>query len=276
MKIRWRVALALAATCLAVWAALALGVAADTETLDDAQVRFVQISDTHFGSPAHAERARKAVKAVNAYPMKIAFVAHTGDIVMDRILDERVVDESLEIMGGLKTSVHYVPGNHDIVARSQKRAEMIEAFRKRYGPLCRRAEYGGVVFLFLYTEPLAGGFTVPGYDPLGWLERELKASGGKPVIVMHHTPSVPDFYGNKLHRGWPDAVRKRWVALLNTHNVKAVIAGHFHRDEHHWLGRVPLYVCSSIAGYWERQGSYRVYEYREGRLSYRTQYIRDK
>jgi hypothetical protein len=52
-----------------------------------------------------------------------------------------------------------------------------------------------------------------------------------------------------------------------------VIAGHFHRDELHWVGDVPLFVCAPLAGYWGRQGSYRIYEYKDGRLGYRTQYL---
>ena len=43
--------------------------------------------------------------------------------------------------------------------------------------------------------------------------------------------------------------------MVNGHNVKAVIAGHFHRDEHHWIGDVPLYVSDKFKGK-SKQGLY--------------------
>ena len=76
-----------------------------------------------------------------------------------------------------------------------------------------------------------------------------------------------------MHSGWKKEIRNKWVELLNQYNVKAVITGHFHRDEHHWLGKVPLYVYSPISGYWDRQLTYRIYEYRDAKIGYRTQYI---
>jgi hypothetical protein len=105
------------------------------------------------------------------------------------------------------------------------------------------------------------------------LEARLKQSDGKPVVIFHHGPSVDDFYKNRMHGGWKQAIREQWIALLNRYEVKAVIAGHFHRDEHHWLGDVPLYVSAPVSGFWGRQATYRVYEYKDGKLGYRTQYL---
>ena len=93
------------------------------------------------------------------------------------------------------------------------------------------------------------------------------------MIVFHHAPSIGSFYKNTLHRGWEKAIRPEWVRLLNAYGVKAVIAGHFHRDEHHWLGEVPLYISSAMAPYWGRQPTYRIYEYQDGKIGYRTQYL---
>jgi UDP-2,3-diacylglucosamine pyrophosphatase LpxH len=76
-----------------------------------------------------------------------------------------------------------------------------------------------------------------------------------------------------MHRGWRKEVREKWERLLNSANVKAVIAGHFHRDEFHWLGEVPLYVAEPVAGYWGRQCTFRIYEYRGGKVGYRTVYV---
>jgi UDP-2,3-diacylglucosamine pyrophosphatase LpxH len=175
------------------------------------------------------------------------------------------------VLEGLTPPVHYLPGNHDIVV--DKHDATMQIYTDNFGELISMHEYHGVVCLFVYTEPLAKSFSVPSYQPLKELETRLKQADGKPVIVFHHSPSVDDFYANKMHEGWQKDVREQWIELLNKYDVKAVIAGHFHRDEHHWLGNVPLYVSSSIANSRGRQTTYRIYEYKDGKIGYRTQYI---
>lgn len=233
---------------------------------------FVQITDTHFGDGDHANRTQKAVQSINNLPLKIECVVHTGDITMEKLEEPAVVSDSIALLRDLNVPIHYIPGNHDILRKTHDATMQI--YKNHFGDLISQQEYHGVLFVFVYTEPLAKAFSVPTYKPLQALEARLKKADGRPVIVFHHSPSVGDFYRNRMHRGWKKDIREAWVALLNKYKVKAVIAGHFHRDEHHWLGNVPLYVSSSIAGYWGRQATYRIYEYRDGKIGYRTQYIR--
>ena len=203
--------------------------------------------------------------------MPIKCVVHTGDITMEKMEDESVLEKGLKILKELKVPVYFVPGNHDI--SKSRLSETKEAYTKHFGSLVTEAEYDGVVFLMIYTEPLAKSFTLEEYSPLAELEAALKRAGKKPVIVFHHAPDVDDFYNNVMHEGWKKETREKWKSILNSYNVKAVIAGHFHRDEHYWLGEVPVYVSSSIAGNFGRQGTFRIYEYKDGKLGYRTQYF---
>ena len=232
---------------------------------------FAQITDTHFGSGDHLTRTRKIIEQINALPMQIACVVHTGDIMADRIDDAGLVNDTLALMGRIKVPLHYVPGNHDILM--DRLPATVPLYRAAFGDLIASVQYHGVVFLFLYTEPLRKSFAVDGYRPLVQLRKQLAQAGGKPVILFHHAPSVKNFYNNKVYRGWRSEIKAQWIELLNAHNVKAVITGHYHRDEFHWLGRVPLFVAPPVAGYWGRQASYRVYEYDNGKVSYSTQYI---
>jgi len=234
---------------------------------------FVQITDTHFGSCDHEERTQRVVDMINRLPMKIAFVAHTGDIASDNLDKPQVLNTASSVLARLNVPIRFVAGNHDILAK--RVAPTLNAYTNTFGPLASRAEFGGVIFLFLYTEPLRREVSIPGYDPLAWLETELKAAGRQPVIICHHAPSVEDFYNNSLHPGWKPEVHERWVRLLRSANVRAVLTGHYHRDELHWEGGVPLFVGSSVASYWGRQGSFRIYEYRDGRLGYRTVYLEE-
>lgn len=232
---------------------------------------FAQVTDTHFGSRDHLVRSRQIVQRINALPMKIACVVHTGDIVADQIEDKKLVTAVRAVMDSLDVPLHYVPGNHDIPA--DRLQATLPVYREAFGNLIESAKYNGVVFLFVYTEPLRKNIVIEGYRPLEALRQHLERAEGNPVIVFHHAPSVKNFYNNTVHSSWQAKIRRQWIALLNAYNVKAVIAGHFHRDEFHWLGKVPLYIAPPVAGFWGRQASYRIYEYRDGRVSYTTQYI---
>jgi len=236
---------------------------------------FVQITDTHLGIPGNKIRTDKVVKAVNGLPMEIVCVVHTGDIV-DRTLqgDEGIFPDTLSIFKDLKSRIHFLPGNNDIrlggLTSTKKDRENYEQY---FGSLISRAEYNGVIFLFAYTDPLRQSAAMAGYDPLELLKQYLDTAKGKPVVLFHHGPSVDDFYNNKFHGGWSKTVKENWVKLINRYNVKAVIAGHFHRDEFHWLGKVPLYVSPPVAEKWGRQACFRIYEYQNGKIGYTTQYL---
>jgi len=232
---------------------------------------FVQITDTHFGAPNCTEYTAKLVEQINILPLKIEFAVHTGDITSNAIADSNIVNETLEVMGKLNVPVLYVPGNHDI--RSWNLEETGRIYQEEFGPLITRYEHEGVVFIGIYSNPIARSFEYEGFDPITELKKILEQTGNKPAVVYHHIPSVEDFYKNKMHDGWEDVNRSEWIKVLNSYNVIAVLAGHFHRDEHHWLGDVPLFISPSVADFWGRQPSYRIYEYKNNKLSYRTQYL---
>lgn len=232
---------------------------------------FVQITDTHFGDAGNGDRALKVVKDINALPMKIECVVHTGDLFMNNILDRKSVQEEKAVMGQLKLPIHYVPGNHDVVEGSDLE-KTASAFLELVGPLSSKAEYNGVVFLMFCSEPWCDSESLAGYDALKWLKKALSETKGKPVIIFTHRPMAQDFYNGSMHDTWSKASEDQFAKLINSYNVKAVITGHYHRAEQHWLGKVPVFVASSVAGYWDRETAYRVYEYDNGRIGFRTQY----
>ena len=236
---------------------------------DDAHFRFVQISDTHWGSMDSLAVTRAFVEEINALPLRIEFVVHTGDILSDNIDRESIVAEGKAIMAGLKAPVYYVPGNHDF---SPRITNAVELYTRHFGPVNHRADRFGVRCIFWGSAYGKGLAAAGGVDAFTWLERELKEAGRRPVLIFQHAPAVEDFYNNTLHDGWADDAYRRWVRLLKDADVRAVVTGHFHRDELHWIGDVPVYVTTPVVRYFDRQPSYRIYEYRNGRLAYTTQY----
>lgn len=268
----------IAAAAVAVWAGSGARLRADgppTPPTGTAPiVRFVQITDTHHGAPLHQLRLEQAIERINALPFPIAFVVHTGDLASDNLANPGVAAAVSNTLSRLKAPLVVLPGNHDILP--QKRDETLAAYRTHFGPLATRLETDGIVLLALYTEPLRRSVSIPGYDPIAWLEEQLASSAGRPVIVAHHAPDAQDFYNNSIHDGWPAEARQRWGAALAKGHVVGVLCGHFHRDEVHWSSQgVPTYVASSVAGFWGRQGSFRIYTHENGRLSYRTVYLDD-
>lgn len=233
---------------------------------------FVQITDTHLGVSGNRARTEQVVAAVNRLPMEIACVVHTGDIIDRRKSGAEALADAASIFKGLKPAVHFLPGNNDINLGEFTQTSRAD-YEHSFGSLISRVEYHGVIFLFAYTDPLRKSVAMEGYDPLGAINAQLVAANGKPVILFHHGPSVDDFYNNRFHGGWAKKTKENWVTLINQYNVKAVITGHFHRDEFHWLGEVPLYVSPPVAKKWGRQACFRIYEYQDGKIGYTTQYL---
>lgn len=242
-----------------------------TDQVEMPEIYFVQITDTHYSEYKNKERIEKIIAEVNELPMEIECVVHTGDITQEKLDDDLTVNNAISLFNQFKMPVHFLPGNHDILRKNYEFTK--QSYIKNFGGLITYKEYKGIVFLLIYSEPLDRTLPDSSHIPLLELERGLKQAEGKPVIVFHHTPSVDDFYRNKMHTGWKKESKAKWVKVLNEYNVKAVIAGHFHRDEHHWLGKIPLYVSAPISGHWGRQATYRIYHYKDGKIGYRTQYI---
>ena len=231
---------------------------------------FVQISDTHIGKGTNLEITQNLVKQINELPMEIKFVIHTGDILQDGMRDTTNVKKATEVLSELEAPLFYIPGNHDIFQEHLE--EEINIFQEYFGDLIFIEEFDEVSFIGLYSDPLAYSFSVKDYDPFLELENALNKTSNKPVIVFHHIPSVGFFYNNTMHDVWGNENRNRWEKTLNSYNVIAILAGHFHGSEQHWIGKIPLYVSASVTNRFGRQPSFRIYEYKNGKLSYRTQY----
>ncbi len=235
------------------------------------QFYFAQISDIHFGIQDSAERMLKVVDAINNTSLEIGFVADTGDVFNGTVLDESVNKLAKDAFAKFKMPVFHVAGNHDIMPGSTFGPSVL-AYQKAVGPLYGQTEYHGIIMIFFCTESLDGSVKLDGYESMIWLRKQLKLAGRKPVVVFTHRPPTKDFYANSLHETWPASELKQFEKLVNAYNVKAVISGHYHRAEQHWIGKVPVFVASPIANLWGRESGYRIYEYVDGKISYRTQY----
>jgi 3',5'-cyclic AMP phosphodiesterase CpdA len=260
-------------TARSVWAGawlwwLALGLAWG-QAAEGPRFHFAQITDTHCGDSASFARTEKVLGRIAALPFELSFVAHTGDILMDNLKDQAVRERAAALLRTCRYPVYLTPGNHDLPA--EPGWADLELYRPAFGDLLYCREVEGVRLVFFYSVGIAKGSPTAAalLDSVDRLVQEA----GKPVLLFTHVPPVEDFYRNSLHPGWQADSARRWRDLVGRPEVRGVVCGHFHRDELAWIGAVPQFVASSVAGYWGRQGSFRVYEYRDGRLSYRTVYL---
>jgi predicted MPP superfamily phosphohydrolase len=233
---------------------------------------FVQITDTHWGALDGVALTRRAVAAVNGLPVKVEFVVHTGDILADRIRDERIVNDGLDALKGLAAPLFFVPGNHDILRDDH--AATARLFEKYFGAMGGRTVVKGVVCLFGSTEWPKDPASTPAQAECDWIEKSLGAQEQRPVLVFQHRPPVRDLLAKTAVPADNEMSHPRWQGLFEEHpQIKALITGHLHRDELHWIGQVPIYVSSALARFWDRQPSFRLYKYEHGRLEYWTLYI---
>ena len=250
--------------------------------------RFVQISDTHQGRAIHQWRYRQAIRQINELPFDVDVVVHTGDIVSAGFKSHDVAGAASNLFSQIRWPRISCPGNHDLrfdrandawTNRYYRAATVYQVF---FGPLAQSWETTNALYLAVDTEELrqAGAPSLPGFDPLAWLEEKLSAAPpDKPVFVFTHVPDCDDYYLGRYTPGWTnEAGLAAWRSLLARYpQVKAVIAGHFHRNARveHPDGGPPTVIASSLAAFWDRQASYRVYSYEDGCLSYQDAYIED-
>lgn len=240
---------------------------------DDAGFYFVQITDTHWGARNTISTTRRAVEAINKLPVDVAFVVHTGDVFADAIRDEAVVKDGLAAMRLLKAPLYYVPGNHDIEAGAPD--ETRELFKTYFGAVSRKVEIKGVLCLFLCTEGLSDeDGPAAGIAQRQWIERQIGKDERRPVLVFMHRPPVADRLASKTREEWGEEYYPRWERLFEERpQIRALVSGHLHRDELHWIGPVPVFVAAPVAPFWDRQPSVRLYKYKDGRLTYWTMYL---
>ena len=235
---------------------------------------FVQITDTHWGDNDNLSRTRAIVDSINKLSVPITFVAHTGDLTAEGICSGACVDSGFAIMKKLRYPVIYAAGNRDISEENYK-AES-EAFAKNCKSICEKREINNVCVVNLFNFWISD--TVTGktiYDPSAKLDSLLSGvAQNEPILIFQHDPMVNSFYENAFHEGdWDLKSRNKYFEICHRYNVKGIFAGHFHRDEIHWDGYLPIFVSEPIAADNGHQASFRVYHYLNGQISYFTQYI---
>lgn len=251
--------------------------------MDGIEVSFIQLSDTHVSTrrlydqrraydvPAEesVRRCRAVVEAINECTLPHDLIIHTGDVAHTRDTNEDF-DLARELHE-FKRKAYFLPGNHDLGYSQTDRYR--PAFEERFGKCNIAIEPAdGLRFALFDSQPL---------DPRAPHEHQEQAyahldrilTPAKPTILFCHVMGLESFHVNRLWSGWPADSMDRWTKRMKDGGVIAVLAGHFHRDETHFVNGLPFYLSGPVINMWGRQTSYRHWTFRNGELSYRSVYL---
>ncbi len=194
----------------------------------DEPVYFAQITDAHVGpramNPREAEwNLRWALDEIAALSPRPQAIIATADLVNAGTREE--LEAYCRIASGSAVPIYALPANHDLWGEEDE-----SAWLELIGPLRQRVELGPLVILLWGDILRADGGRWKarlGEEQHRWLERELDASAGRPVVVAHHAPLLP--IGDDFHDTWAGSNARQAIDLFLRHSVLATITGHWHR-----------------------------------------------
>ncbi|WP_167020927.1 PQQ-binding-like beta-propeller repeat protein [Chitinophaga sp. Cy-1792] len=173
--------------------------------------RFVRLTDTetyHFGEWI----TESSTYAKNEHA---DFIVHTGDICYERGMQFHAQHVNTQTMG---LPVYYCVGNHDLVKGPYGEA----LFESLFGPVFYSFEAGNTHFI---VTPMRYGDYKPSYtydDLYYWLKNDLAHTDPtKSVVIFNHDLLTYD--SNFIIKN-----SKGDSLVLNDHNLKAWIYGHWH------------------------------------------------
>ena len=206
------------------------------------EIKFIQITDSHFASSSKEYTQReveaaggvlqKTIADINSIP-DVDFVVFTGDNIDQA--SEPDLKCFIAIANKLNVPYYMVIGNHEVF-KSQKfdKKEYMKIVRK-YSNNCRpkgaNYEFEKKGFVFLVVDGAKEVIPGPaGYykkDTLKWLDKELTHYKHSDVIILQHFPIVEPCY-NRTHTTYNI---KEYQAVLDKHkNVIAIFSGHYHTN----------------------------------------------
>jgi len=240
------------------WATVAANAAADVnfalrDQRQDGPLIFIHGTDIHL-RPEAVESYRRYVASVNAFPLPVQFVLHTGDLVVDSLAVEPDKAEKLyqlyeDETRAIKYPLREVIGNHEHVATSRKDAQRGPdhdkgMYRRRLGPPSYAFRYGAYHFVAL------DGTTIDheakkGYHDrldeasLAWATSYLANVGPDDhLVLMVHQPLTTQDTSAKL----AEAVAGK--------NLVVTLCGHGHgRGVTTWAG-APMIMGGAVSYAW--------------------------
>ncbi len=221
----------------------------DLKGVAQAELNFVQLSDSHMGfnktaNPDVLATLRAAVDKINRLPVVPEFMLHTGDIShLSKPEEFDTVDQVLR--GAKPKDVFFVPGEHDVLNDDGKQ------YLDRYGKGTKGAGWysfdkQGVHFIGLVNvlNLKAGGLGTLGPEQLDWLKSDVQhLKHSTPIVVFAHIP----LWSVYPEWGWGTEDSAEALALLKKFGSVTVLNGHIHQTMQKVEGNITFHTAASTA-----------------------------
>lgn len=210
---------------------------------------FLQISDTHIGfnkeaNPEPLKTLQLAIDKVIALPKRPSLILHTGDIT--HLSKPAEFDTAEQILKGLPSPVHYIPGEHDMLDEGGGKAYMDRYGKGTKGSGWYSFDDHGVHFIGLINVVnfQAGHEATLGADQLKWLADDLRAvSTSTPIVVFTHIP----LWSIYQPWGWGTEDGDQAIAMLRKYGSVTVLNGHIHQVIQKVEGTITFHTARSTA-----------------------------
>jgi len=237
---------------------------------DSGMIRFLQLSDTHWGfnnpkiNPDYAGTLKKAIAQVNALQGTPDFLIFSGDethTTDDPAVRRQRMQEFKNIIAALNVGdIKFLPGEHDAAL------DNAQAYRELFGEPYYTFDLKGVHFIAL--DNVSDGNSSLGAQQLAWLQGVLSGfDKGSQIILFAHRPLL-DVYPQW---DWRTRDGAKALALLSPFKNVTLFYGHIHqlrKDTNGWLTQYaarglmfplpsPGSVANSAPVPWDPQQPYR-------------------
>jgi 3',5'-cyclic AMP phosphodiesterase CpdA len=175
---------------------------------------------------------------------KPAFMIHTGDIT--HLSKASEFDNAAKLIDEAGLTVHYVPGEHDMLDEGQG-----SVYLDRYGKGAKGSGWysfddHGVHFIGLVNvvDLKAGGLGRLGPEQLAWLSDDLRSvSDSTPIVVFAHIPLWTVY----ADWGWGTDDSAQALGLLKRFGSVTVLNGHIHQIVQKVEGNITFHTARSTA-----------------------------
>jgi 3',5'-cyclic AMP phosphodiesterase CpdA len=210
---------------------------------------FVQISDSHIGfnkeaNPDPVKTLQVAIDKVVALPKRPSLILHTGDIT--HLSKPAEFDTAAQLLKGLPSTVHYVPGEHDTLDEGGGKLYLERYGKGTKGNGWYSFDDHGVHFIALVNvfNFQAGHEATLGADQLAWLADDLRAvSSSTPIVVFTHIPLWTIYQP----WGWGTEDGDQAIAMLRKYGSVTVLNGHIHQVIQKVEGNITFHTARGTA-----------------------------
>lgn len=212
---------------------------------------FVQGTDIHL-RPDVVASYRRYLAHIEALPLPVRFVVHTGDLVADATMLPPLLARPLFALyeresQALRLPLRHVMGNHEVVgcglpaafARGQDWGKAL--YRRRLGPASYAFRYGRAHFIALDGTTLRDGKPYYTLDPdsAAWAARYLaEVPADEPVVLLVHEPLGAT------------AADQRLLEALRGKRLAGVLCGHGHARTLSTWGGAPQVMGGAVSYPW--------------------------